>query len=173
MNEAGPPLHLRLQAYLTDLSHRDHLPNPRQTDQCALRLTRKTFLSFWMYSVTLVFRLPIDIAGTNPSSAISGIPEGRQPCGFPPASLGRLGNLVFHCMGPFMQTPDDAWPGKGLQTFQAARSFERATSPGTFSATSRSPRSDGSHRFTAYIHRVGSVGALVAIRRQIGDEKIY
>jgi hypothetical protein len=53
-----------------------------------------------------------------------------------------------------MQTPDVALPGIGLQTFEAARSFERATSPGTFSATSRSQRSDGfppiSRLYTGY-----------------------
>jgi hypothetical protein len=96
-----------------------------------------------MYSVALGFRLAINIAGTNPPSAISGILEGRQPGGFPPASSGLLSNIVCHCIGPFMQTPDVALPGIGVQTFEAARSFERATSPGTFSATSRSPRSDG------------------------------
>ncbi len=73
MNEAGPPLHLQLQAYLTDLSHRAHLPNPGGTGQCGLRLTRKIFLSIRIYSVTLVFRLAINIAGTNPPSAISGV----------------------------------------------------------------------------------------------------
>jgi hypothetical protein len=65
--------------------------------------TRKTFLSFQIYSVALVFRLTINNAGTNPPSAISGIPDGRQPGGFPPASSERLGNIVCHCTGPFMQ----------------------------------------------------------------------
>jgi hypothetical protein len=136
-------------------SHGAHLPNPGGTGQCGLRPTRKIFLSFRMYSGTLVFRLAINIAGTNPPSAISGIPEGHQPGGFPPASSGLLGNIVFHFIGPFMQTPDVAWPGIGLQTFEAARSFERAT---FLARSQRLPvRQDptGSHRFTAYIHRIG------------------
>ncbi len=37
-----------------------------------------SFLSFPVYSTTLVFRLAISIARTNPPSAISGIPGGRR-----------------------------------------------------------------------------------------------
>jgi hypothetical protein len=63
MNEAGPPLHLRLQTYLMEVSHRAHLPTAQRTGQCGLRPACKTFLSFRMYSVTSVFRLALNLQG--------------------------------------------------------------------------------------------------------------